>query len=285
MANNKTVPVQDMNIDSEVSKKRKNMSNTSNQAHSHPMVGQAELVAQGAPLWLAALGNTSNSGNNNNGGGGGGDSEIQDFKLNGAWLQMCLDLSIWPGLWQPLMDYRRQRPDSFLKSDEEFREYIDDIPEGCNVDTVTTLRTFNVDFIRHKQPAPAALPRLINLVVRIVSLWPSSEVNDVAIVEDPTGQLAAVVLRKAAEVLVGDALSPGAVILLQKVSVAVLGSCQTLIISPRSVLSFWGADSPDPRKKFVSLAQKSANKKDMGGAYNDVEEDDDGNDLTTSPSL
>jgi hypothetical protein len=123
-------------------------------------------------------------------------------------------------------------------------------------------------------------------VVRIVSIWPSSEVNDVAIVEDPTGQIAAVVLRKATEVLTGDSLSPGAVILLSKVSVVVLGSCQTLVITFQSVLTSWGAETADPRRRYAA-AQKA--KMEMGNGDEFAEEEDEevggAQEMSTSPSL
>jgi len=283
-----------IDIESDIgsTRKRKNSSNTTtylsatvNQApipEAHHMAAQAaDLVAQGAPLWLASLGNSS-SGT----GGGHGDSDNREFKLNGAWLQMCIDLFIWPGLWQPLIDFRRGVPDCAIKSEEEFSEYTQDVPEGCSKDTVATLRIFNVDYIHHKQPSPAALPRLMNLVVRIVSIWPSSEVNDVAIVEDPTGQIAAVVLRKATEVLTGDSLSPGAVILLSKVSVAVLGSCQTLVITFQSVLTSWGAETADPRRRYAA-AQKAKMEMGNGDEFAEEEEEEVGGaqEMSTSPSL
>ena len=284
-----------IDIDSDIgsTRKRKNSSNTTTNLSAtvnrapvpdalptHHMAAQADLVAQGAPLWLATLGSSGY-------GTGGGHGDNREFKLNGAWLQMCLDLFIWPGLWQPLIDFRRGVAGCAIKSEEEFSEYTQDVPEGCSKDTVATLRIFNVDYIHHKQPSPAALPRLMNLVVRIVSIWPSSEVNDVAIVEDPTGQIAAVVLRKATEALTGDSLSPGAVILLQKVSVAVLGSCQTLVINFQSVLSSWGADTADPRRRYAAAAAQKS-KMEMGNGDEFADEEDEvgrAQEMSTSPSL
>jgi len=208
-----------------------------------------DLIDEGAPLWLANLGINSSSNVDD-------DDKRNDYKLNGAWLKMCIDLSIWPDVWKPLLDFKKKKSECLITSIDEFEKLVDDIPEECNVDTVSTLRTYNIHYIKNQQPHPAAITRMTNLVVRIVSLWPSSDVNDMAIVEDPTGQIAAVVLKDSNAKIGSEALSPGTVLLLEKISVVVLGSCQTLVISPRTISSIWSSDLVDPRRSYFASASK-----------------------------
>jgi len=199
-----------------------------------------------APQWLRALPP------------GPGDAP---FRLSGAWLQMCLDAGVWPGLWAPLLALRdgravtwrgpgaaepSERPYSPGLAPHEAAGFTADAPAGCSEASVITLRTFNVASLRAARPAPAAVPRVLNLVVRVVALHAGGEVNDCASVEDPTGAMACILTRQCAEAL-GGALGAGAVLMLLKVSVAVLGGCQALVVRPENVMRCWPAETPDPR--------------------------------------
>jgi len=176
---------------------------------------------------------------------------------------MCLDAGVWPGLWGPLLALRDGRAPTWrgphgdepaerafegpgLRSPEEAAGCAADAPRGCSEASVVTLRTFNIAAVRALRPAPAAAARLLNLVVRVVSLQSGGEVNDCAAVEDPTGAMAAVLTRAAVEAL-GAALAPGAVLMLIRVSVVVLGACQALVVRPDNVMRVWPAETADPR--------------------------------------
>jgi len=149
---------------------------------------------------------------------------------------MCVDAGVWPGLWAPIIAQRdgtrvtwhgpgwsggaepgaEEREYEPGLADGEAAGFTADAPAGCSEASVVTLRTFNVAALRARRPAPAALARVLNLVVRVVTLQGGGEVNDCAAVEDPTGAIACVLTRAAVDAM-GGGLAPGAVLMLQKV--------------------------------------------------------------------
>lgn len=190
------------------------------------------------------------------------------WPLTGPWLSMCRDLNVWPGVWDPIVDVKdydaihtaatapgaddelaidaaQVGQDVIERWGTEPASHTSDIPPGCDEELVKLLRHYNL--YQLKNCNRRSFSNVSQLVVKIRSIIPASDVNVCAWIEDPTAVMAAVLLRSVVDEH-GHELGPGSVMLLRDISVFCMGEAQLLNIMPRNVARIWGPDTQDPRR-------------------------------------